>query len=64
MLEFEHVFDFDRAKGTWSMPEKIAGGLGRLHFPHHLREDGSFFPEWVGSGAHGPISTAASPEAQ
>ena len=63
LLEDRFSLENQQARGTWSMPEKIAGGLGRLHFPHHLREDGSFFHESVESGAYGPISTSASPEA-
>jgi hypothetical protein len=52
-----------QARGTWSMPEKIAGRLGRLHFPYHLREHERFFHESVESDVYYSISTAASSEA-
>ena len=63
LLEDRFSLENQQARGTWSMPEKIAAGLGRLHFPYHLREHGRFFHESVESEAYGPVSTAASPEA-
>jgi hypothetical protein len=63
LLEDRFSLENQQARGTWSTPEKIAGGLGRLHFPYHVREHGRFFHTSVKSDAYGPVSTAASPEA-
>jgi hypothetical protein len=63
LLEDRFSLENQQARGNWSLPEKIGGGLGRLHFPHHLREHGRFFHESVESDANWPVSTAASPEA-
>ncbi len=52
-----------QARGSWSSQAKIDGRLGRLHFPHHLREYSRFFHESVESDAYRSILSEASPEA-
>lgn len=52
-----------QARGSWSSQAKIAGRLGRLHFPHHLMKHGKYFHESVESDSYRSVSAEASPEA-
>ncbi len=63
LLEDLFSLEKQQARGSWSFRAKIDGRLGRLHFPHHLREYGKFFHESVESDAYWSVSSGATPEA-
>ncbi len=63
VLDDSFSLEKQQARGSWSSQAKITGRLGRLHFPHHLREHGRFFHESVESDGYWSISSEATPEA-